>query len=597
VGDVEPFDLCMHAAALAHEHGRDDLADRLGAAAGRIQRPGAVVVVIGEFKQGKSSLVNGLVGDAVCPVDDDLATSALTVVYQAAEIEVFVHRRVDGEVCTVRVEPDQLVTVVTEQGNPGNELAVERVDVGIPSPLLEHGLTVIDSPGVGGLGAGHTATTLAFLPLADALLFVSDATSELSAPELAFLATAVERCPTVVLCQTKIDLSPEWRRIVDLNGGHLARRGIETTIAAVSSSIRLLALQRGDRDLNDESGFPALLDVIQDIVLGRARTAAVARSLAEAADAAAQLDAVDRAERSFLESPVHLDAVLAEVDAATARLDALRAVGSRWNQVLNEQLSELANDVSFRFRESQRVVAQRSDEMLDGASSGWEAIARGVQTDVAESVAAVYDRLATGLAEVGAAVSAVLAEELDLPRLDIAAGVVIDADWGSAVEQHVGVTKTAASGVGQTIGALKGMQGGIYLIGMLGMLAPAFAVATPVVLGVGSAFGVKALVDQRKKKSTEARQVARVKIRKFLEDVTFRVGNDIAQAARREQGRLRDAVTERVAELHRTVVATAAQATAAAELTTKTRAERLAHLESLMAELADLRESIAAAQA
>ena len=51
----------------------------------RLRRPATVVCVVGEFKQGKSSLVNALLGQAVCPVDDDLATSAITLVRYAAE--------------------------------------------------------------------------------------------------------------------------------------------------------------------------------------------------------------------------------------------------------------------------------------------------------------------------------------------------------------------------------------------------------------------------------------------------------------------------------------------------------------------------------
>ncbi len=59
---------------------RPDLVGRVTAAAARLQRPSTIVAVVGEFKQGKSSLVNGLLGQPVCPVDDDLATSAITLV-------------------------------------------------------------------------------------------------------------------------------------------------------------------------------------------------------------------------------------------------------------------------------------------------------------------------------------------------------------------------------------------------------------------------------------------------------------------------------------------------------------------------------------
>src|SRR6187401_2057502 len=43
----------------------------------RLKRPGMVLAVTDEYKQGKSSLINGLLGRTICPVDDDIATSRL----------------------------------------------------------------------------------------------------------------------------------------------------------------------------------------------------------------------------------------------------------------------------------------------------------------------------------------------------------------------------------------------------------------------------------------------------------------------------------------------------------------------------------------
>ena len=75
--DTAPADAVASAIArlvpILQQVGRADLVDRTTAAAARLRRPSTIVCVVGEFKQGKSSLVNGLLGQAVCPVDDDLA--------------------------------------------------------------------------------------------------------------------------------------------------------------------------------------------------------------------------------------------------------------------------------------------------------------------------------------------------------------------------------------------------------------------------------------------------------------------------------------------------------------------------------------------
>src|SRR6478609_11071430 len=59
---------------------REDLRRRLGQAMVRLQDPSIRVIVVGEFKQGKSKLINALVNAPVCPVDDDIATSLPTIV-------------------------------------------------------------------------------------------------------------------------------------------------------------------------------------------------------------------------------------------------------------------------------------------------------------------------------------------------------------------------------------------------------------------------------------------------------------------------------------------------------------------------------------
>ena len=71
-------------ARAAGAYGRTDLADKLENLAPRLAPTTAKVLVAGEFKAGKSSLVNALIGADVCPVDDDVATSVLTVVGAAS---------------------------------------------------------------------------------------------------------------------------------------------------------------------------------------------------------------------------------------------------------------------------------------------------------------------------------------------------------------------------------------------------------------------------------------------------------------------------------------------------------------------------------
>jgi hypothetical protein len=261
--------------------GRTDLEQRLRIAIARVVRPATVVCVVGEFKQGKSSLVNALLGQGVCPVDDDIATSANTFVRYAERPQVLVHRRVEGKAVVEEVPPASLPDFVTEGGNPDNARQVERVEIGLPNPFLADGLVLVDMPGVGGLGAGLAASTLAFLPFADGLVFVSDATSELSAPERAFLGDAVARCPTVVMALTKTDIASDWRRVAALDRGHLDEMGEEgarVEVLPVSATLRRAALQAGDRTIDESSGYPAFIARLRDRVVAPAKQHAAMRA-------------------------------------------------------------------------------------------------------------------------------------------------------------------------------------------------------------------------------------------------------------------------------------------------------------------------------
>ncbi|MGH2476403.1 MAG: dynamin family protein, partial [Candidatus Limnocylindrales bacterium] len=238
---IEPIDDALAAViVLAKRHGRDDLAVRLEDVGRRVARTDTIVCVVGEFKQGKSALINALLGSAVCPVDDDLATTAVTIVRYAAQPGVTVRRREAGEVIVEPVPSEAVADWTMERAGPDGRRSVdptvvELVEIGLPHPMLESGVTLVDTPGVGGLNAGHGAATLAFLPSADALVFVTDASAELAATELAFLTSALRAGPPVFVAVTKIDMYPAWRRIVDLDVGHLRATGSTATPFALSS--------------------------------------------------------------------------------------------------------------------------------------------------------------------------------------------------------------------------------------------------------------------------------------------------------------------------------------------------------------------------
>src|SRR5690349_13874661 len=263
----DPMAVVERARATIARYDRPDLDDRLTAARARLLDDRTRVLVVGEFKQGKSLLVNGLVGAPVCPTFDDVATAVPTVVRYADALDIAVVRP-DGE--RVGIAGDELADHVCEQGNPGNREGWSHAEVGLPRPVLKGGLEIVDTPGVGGLSSVHGAATTAALPSADAVLLVSDAAQEYTAPELEFFAHAASVCPNVACVITKTDLHPQWRRIVELDRAHLAAAGVTAEVFAVSSTLRWHAVLSGDAEVNAESGFPELVAFLRRRVLGQA---------------------------------------------------------------------------------------------------------------------------------------------------------------------------------------------------------------------------------------------------------------------------------------------------------------------------------------
>ncbi len=136
------------------------------------------------------------------------------------------------------IPPEDVGGWVAERDGQETRRGVEVVEVGLPDPFLERGIALVDTPGVGGLNAAHAAATLAFLPSADALVFVTDASAELSAPELAFLTSARSAGPPILIAVTKVDIYPEWRRIIAIDEGHLGAIGMDDVPFGLSSVLR-----------------------------------------------------------------------------------------------------------------------------------------------------------------------------------------------------------------------------------------------------------------------------------------------------------------------------------------------------------------------
>jgi len=595
-------ELIIELAKVLTNLGRTDLAGRAQAAAARLRRPSTVVCVVGEFKQGKSSLINSLLGYPVCPVDDDLATSAITLVRFGEQPAAVVRRREGDQKIAEPVPVARVHEFVSESGNPGNVKGVERVEITVPSALLKQGLVMVDTPGMGGLGAGHAAATLGFLPFADGLIFASDASAELSAPEVEFLHRATELCPTVLFVQTKIDLFPSWEKIIGLNKGHMERAGFAIPMVAVSSSLRDEALRRKDRALNDLSRVPEVVKHLNDDVVLPAKATATGRSVSDALSIIGQLTVGLQAEKAAAADPETARAAVSAFEAAKARLEYLRGPAAKWSVLVSDRVSDLSTNVTFQFRGATRQISRMMDERIEVLTKGaeWDELARYLQTVVADEVTKVFVQLEQGRNSVrGEVIELMRDEDLVIGEHDNGVSPFDLSDlWsGKDLDPETSQRKKAV-GVGLT--TLRGAQGGVMMFGMLGSFLPTAAgvllMSNPVLLGVGALFGSMGLAEDRKRKVAVRRQAARSQVRQFLDDVQFEVGNKISALVRDIQRDLRDEFGERLAELVRTCTEAATRVQQDSQKSATERQARVTELDASLKSFTRLQTALSALQ-
>ena len=390
---VELVDLALKATT-AYE--RPDLGARLQATRKRLADPDVRVLVVGEFKQGKSQLVNALVNAPVCPVDDDIATAVPTVVRTPRPPPSPWSgraRRAPSRPERTEVPAAQLAEYVSEAGKPANRAGLSYAEVGLPRKLLAGGLVLVDTPGVGGLGSAHGAATMSALPSADAVLLVSDAAQEYTGPELEFLAAAMKLCPNVGCVLTKTDLYPHWRRIAELDRGHLRDAGIRRRdLPGVLDAAAARGARPRTQAMLDESGFRELVEFLLRRVVARADDLDRRSTSQDVLAVAEQLGAGMKAELAVQENPERLDALVAELTRAKARADELKQRSSRWQITLNDGVADLQSDIEYDLRDRLRSIGREAEQLIDDADPAeiWDQFAEWFHQQVSSAASANF---------------------------------------------------------------------------------------------------------------------------------------------------------------------------------------------------------------
>ncbi|SDD63323.1 dynamin family protein [Actinokineospora iranica] len=545
---LEILDDTIRACAAQH---REDLVDRLLERRARLLEPGRRVVVAGYPGQGKSQLVNALISANVCAVGDDLTTAVPAVLRHAERPTaalVTADRPALGGAVEQAAPPIENPPIEALTAH-ANKLAlvrddVVRTEIGLPRSLLGSGLVLVDTPAFGDPACPRTTRAMTVLAEADAVLLATDATSELTALELELLTQIMRLCPTVIVVLTKIDMVPGWRAVAEADRRRLAAAGLAAVLVPVSSVLRLAAVRKEDRALNEESGFAQLIGVLRrDVLTDPDRV--VARAAAATSGLAVDQLITPLREEFDARRPATDPRALADWHAAGRRVEQLQREGARWQTLLSDDVADLMSDIDYDLRDRTRRILREVDDYFEVADpvKVWPEFEVWMRENL------------TNVAKVN---SDWLLERFEWIAARIARHVIPDADrLPSALlrevsESHVaGLRKPSIekfTPVQKMFVGLRGSYSGLLMSGLATTLA-GLPLINPISLGAGAAFGARSVFEERGARLKRRQAIAKTTAQRHVDDFFLSYGKETKDATRVIHRKLRDRFSEVAQEL------------------------------------------------
>lgn len=225
------------------------------------------LVVLGQFKRGKTTVINALLGDNVLPSAVIPLTSIITrLIYSDNKIAIV--KFVNGTNKEITFE--EISDYVTERGNPNNTKGVDFVEIGYPSEYLKQGIVLVDTPGIGSTFEHNTTVAYNYLPNMDAGIFVVSGDPPLSEAEYNYLDSIKEYIEKIFFIFNKIDIMSEaeykeslefTKNLIEkkLNVGNIK-------IFPVSAKLALLSKLENNMELFKKSNFGLFEETINSFI-------------------------------------------------------------------------------------------------------------------------------------------------------------------------------------------------------------------------------------------------------------------------------------------------------------------------------------------
>lgn len=171
-----------------------------------VENPLIDIAILGQFKAGKSSFINSLIGKPVLPVGVIPVTTVITRLryglQEGATVTFY-----DGKALNIGLH--EVEEFISEAKNKANQKNVDVVDIELPSLEPYTGLRLVDTPGLGSIFKYNTEISEEWLPEVGAAIIAISSDRPLSENDLNLIRELMEFTPKVVLLLTKVDLLTE----------------------------------------------------------------------------------------------------------------------------------------------------------------------------------------------------------------------------------------------------------------------------------------------------------------------------------------------------------------------------------------------------
>ncbi|MFG1792335.1 hypothetical protein [Nocardia sp. NPDC049149] len=567
--------------------GRDDLGSRLGMVRARVSDPRVRLVVVGEPKNGMSTLVNSLVGASVSATDTDL--SVPVIVEYGPEPTATLVRSLDGRIERQSVDP-------LDPGPAISGFGVIRAEFTQPSQLLADGVVVMDAPGA----HPNDNTAWSMVAAADAVLYVGDAAAELTVEQIAYLQRIQHICPTVICVLNKIDQYPHWSHTQQRNRELLDAAGLGFAVAPVSAELHRQAGLSGNYQRDIESGVPQLIDHLRDYVVGRADGVAMEAAIQDIRLVSDHLALSLRNETEALRDPRRRAEMTDKLVRARDNADQLRQRTANWQVTLLDGSAELMADIEHDLRHRLRSLVRDAEAEIARTDPArrWKEFATDLDARICEAVEENFVMAHYRSVELSEQVaSKFLADNRTAPLPDMRLdkpGEVLE-----PVQPLEPLESAKAGVVQQLLSGLRGSYGGILMVGLATSLL-GMGLVNWYSAGAGLLLGANALWDDRQNRKTRRRAEAKVAVARLMDDVIFQVSKESRNRLRAMQRVLRDHFTDIAADVSKQADDALRLAEAAHAKYGDNSGERIAALNEQMGRLRGLRaqaDGLAAAAA